>query len=622
MSASIDRARRSVRLRSREQKASIALGVIVATQALWLFVALRGGWYTEADLPNLAAANGRKLDLGYLTESIGGHLGIPGRATYWILNRVAPLNWELTVALRAALQAIATILLYRLIVLLVGSRSWLILVVACYAFNPLLLPGLAWLSSGIGLAASQLFVLISLVCHVQYTRSKRVWYAVAVGSSLMLAIFFADQAILTVLIYPILSFGFLYTGPPSVRLRSALARWPGWLAVAAAPTAFVALYLRGDYNRGSATFGLSPAWEVARSEWLDVLGPALVGGPWRWAANPVAYVSYARPPAVAVLVGQLAILVVLVIGWRRTGPRVLAATSLPVISGIGGVLLVGRGRYDVLGTFITPILRYSFQVAVPLAVGITLCFALTPELQAAKAAVRVRTEDTEYSLPAYLSVLAAVLVLAASFVSGAAFVRRFWDNPAKHYIDNLIVGARAAGPEVNIYDSAINGDVIPYIEPNHYVSDVLRLAGVQARYDDPSSEPVVAAPDGRLVAARFVPAADARGPAKPGCGTYIGGRGSWLIAFSSTMSTKDWYLRLELYQPRPNRFSVEIIDRDGAILAPARGATVAVSRKLEAVNLRLPISSPTALVIRTDDPATTLCLVHTYVGVPLPRVAK
>ena len=96
---------------SREQ---VALSAIVVSQAVWLGLVMLRGWYSAADLPNLAYANGRDLDWDYLTSTLGGHFGVAQRLVYWLLNRAAPLEWWLTVFIRLAFQALTTVLLWRL----------------------------------------------------------------------------------------------------------------------------------------------------------------------------------------------------------------------------------------------------------------------------------------------------------------------------------------------------------------------------------------------------------------------------------------------------------------------------------------------------------------------------
>ena len=102
----------------------LLLGLVVVTQSAWLALVLGRGWYSSADLPNLAFANGRDLDWDYLTSTLGGHFGVAPRLMYWLLNRAAPLEWWPTVLIRLAWQAGATVLLWRLMRTLAGPRPW------------------------------------------------------------------------------------------------------------------------------------------------------------------------------------------------------------------------------------------------------------------------------------------------------------------------------------------------------------------------------------------------------------------------------------------------------------------------------------------------------------------
>src|SRR5205807_4796015 len=124
-----------------------------------LFWVMNRGWYLQSELSNLADARGKALTWSYLSQSIGGHFGPIGRFDYWLMSRYAPLNYPLTAAVRVAFQAVTTVLLYRPLVLVAGRRWRNMTIIALYAFSPLLLPGLVWLSSGIGLAQAQALVM-------------------------------------------------------------------------------------------------------------------------------------------------------------------------------------------------------------------------------------------------------------------------------------------------------------------------------------------------------------------------------------------------------------------------------------------------------------------------------
>ncbi|HET6210708.1 MAG TPA: hypothetical protein VFD94_10020 [Jatrophihabitans sp.] len=617
---------------------TIAVTVLVAVQAVWLAVILGRGWYTEADLPNLGAATGQPLDWHYLSASVGGHFGAPGRLMYWLLNRLAPLNWQLTVLVRLVLQLVATLLLWRLLLRLVGRRPWLVVLLALYALNPILVPGLAWLTSGLGLAAGQVVVLLMLLAHVRYTRHGLLRHAVLTALLALAALSLADQTLSCFVLLPLLSLGFLHQGSLGQRLRQARDRWPGWLALVLAVGGFALVYLAGSYNTGTSRFGPSAGWSIIRTEWLDVIGPSVIGGPWRWAWNVNAYISYADPPTAAVLLGQLGLVALAVLSYRARGWRAVPALAIPVLVALSGVLVVGRARYDVLGTFVAPLLRYSFYLPLALPIGLALAFAPSLDELHARDEARVRAlppaqdespapadragtgqsdqgDQRELSRP--LVALASVAVLMLSTWSSARFAARFWQNDGRRYVDNLVAGARAGGPELSVYDSDARPDVMAYVEPNHYVSDILRLARVPVHYNGPASNPVVADLDGRLRPSSFFRSADFATPSKPGCGVYVHGVGSWRLPLNRPLPAKDWFLRLELYQPRSNSFTVEVLDSAGRPLALTGGSAVSVTGQLAAVIRRIDFGTPATVLLRSSSAATNLCLAHSYVGVPL-----
>jgi hypothetical protein len=612
---------------------SYAMVAVTIAQAVWLTVILSRGWFTEADLPNIGAASGRPLSWQYLSDPIGGHFGAPNRLLYWLLNRAAPLNWQLTVAVRVVLQAVATVLLWRLLVLLIGRRRWLPVLLLGYAVNPVLIAGLAWFTSGLGLVSAQVSVLLMVIEHVRYTRDGRLHHAVLVAVLAVLSLTLADQSLSCLLLLPLLSVGFLHRGSLRQRLDAARGRWPGWLTLAAGLLILAGYYLSGPYNTGSQHFGPAAAWSIVRTEWLDVIGPSFAGGPWRWRWAGDSYLPFAVPPTAAVLVGQLALFAVVLLSYRARGWSALLSWTMPFSVALIGVVLVGRGRFDVLGTFVTPLPRYSFYLALTLPIGAALAFApaldevepggpVAPERDARSGSKATSGPDARSEqLPVPRSVVAAavIAVLGASLVSGARFAGRFWQNDARQYVANLVTGARAGGPNLSVYDTDARPDVMSYVEPNHYLSDILRLAHVTVSYNGPAINPYAADNDGRLGPSVFFGSADFAGPGKPGCGTYVRGVGTWPLQLSTPLGFRDYFLRLELYQPHPNAFSVRVLDRQGRSLASTGGSAVSSTGSLVAVIRRLEFGSPATIVLSSTDPATNLCLTHSYVGVPLAR---
>lgn len=588
----------------RFDRTRLVLGGIVLAQAVWLGMAIGRGWYTQADFSNLAEAVGQPMSWSYLREPLGGHFGPTGRIAYWLLARTGALDYTLTIALRVALQALGTVLLYRVICRLAGRSPLNLAIVGLYAVSPLLLPGLAWLTSGIGLALGQVFALLAIETHLRAEQSRRDTTALATGVLLALA---GVNWIAVVLLLPILSFGCVYVGSPRDRLHEFATRWRGW-AFTLAPLVVVTSLVLALGDLTARRLGLGSMYRLVRDDWLRGVAPSLIGGHWRWFAPPGTYVGFFAPSDAIILLGQLAFAVLLIIGYRRTGWRALIGWSLPAVMIFASMVVVGTGRYETYGGLLAITPRYSFAVAAPLAIGIAI--SLSPATAQRSIGFPVRHQR------AAVAVLVVALA-ASSVVSGVRFTHYWSQNPSKRYVDTLLASARAAGPHPNVYDTVLPQNVVSAVEPRHRVKDVLQLGGVHATYEDPRSEPLVATADGRLTRSVFVPAAIGLGSLKVNCGTYIRGSGVWTIPLSKAVPAGEWYLRFELYQNAPSTITVDLVDADGRVVHPVRGADIAVGT-LAALNLRLPAFAPVSVRVHSHAAATSLCLVRTLIGAPFP----
>jgi hypothetical protein len=599
-----------------------ALMAVIGLQAFWLGALMLGGWYSGADLANLGVATGQSLDSHYLTLSAGGHFGAPARFVYWVLNRIAPLNWPLTVLLRLLLQAGATYLLWRLIEELVGRRTWVSWVMALYAFSPLLVPASFVFSNGLGVMVAQTAILGALLLHVRYTRNGQLWQALSAAVLVLLGLVFADEAIILVAVLPLLSLGFLHQGPLRKRLRASAHRWQGWAVFAAAAGVLLGLYQTGDYLPRTGGFTVADAWDIAHTEWTHVLGPALVGGPWVWSYHSQEWAAYAAPPIFTQVLGQVALIALVVLSVRATGRRALLAWSMPVLTTIGGAVLVGFARHAYLGTFIAPILRYSYFTAATLALGVCLAFARPeqPEPKEFDELEEAFELSSNRTLGPRTPATAAGLVLLLSVVSTFGFAARFWDNPASSYVGQLRQAARAAGPTAELYDTPVPNAVLPRLEPNHFISDLLALADVPVVFGGSSPTPLFATDTGALVPSTFLSVADVTSSTTAPCGTFLSGAGSVTVRLGPLVDAGEWYLQLQLYQPRPNTFTLEVRDPEGKLLELAGGGdTARLTGTLVAIHRRVARGVPATLTLTTHDTATNACLVHAYVGGPFPK---
>lgn len=602
----------------------VAIALIIAAQAIWLGILAAQGWYYQADFSNLAQANGRGMSWSYLTLSQGGHLSILDRAVYWVLNRVAPLNHPLTIALRLLAQAASTYLLAKLLIVLVGRRRGVLVVLGLYAFSPLLIQGTLWLTASIALLGSQLLLLLALLGHVRYALTRQLRWAVAASGGIFGATLFSEQAATTALILPILSLGFLHAGSLRARVRATVSCWREWTMIAAPLVAFLAYFFAiGNYGSAAKTIGPFDAIKLVSVEWTASIVPALVGGPWVWSGKGDNYLGLADPSVPLRIVCVAVLAVVVAAGVRRTGWSALAAWSMPLLTAGVGILVVGAGRYETLGLLIAKTFEHSYFSALPAALAVTLSLWRTdPDRIRERLAGGNRSDDEPRGragrLPLLLRAGGAILVVAVaagSITSGITYTQRWAQSPAHEYVTRLLSDVRHADKRSSLYDTAVNQVVIPRIVPAHYVSDVLRLAHAQATTDVVQGPfAVVAREDGRLGRAGFFSVARGSGAVSPYCRQLVQGVGTWQLDLDAAPSTGRFYMRFSFFQQRRSTLDFAVIDKDGRRVAPVAGERTSVAVNVGSIALRLPSVAPRAIVVRSHSAATNICLVKAEIG--------
>jgi hypothetical protein len=595
------------------------LGLIVGVQAGWFGYLAGRGWFYGDDLSYLGAATGESLTWHYLSAPVNDHF-VPGlRLLFWLMNRATGLNYDVTILARMILQAVATGLLYRLLVLLAGRRPGVLLLTGWYALGSLLLPGSLWLTTSVDLLCSQVLVILAIDLHVRYTATGRIRLALGVAAALLGAVAFWELSGLTALLLPIVSLGFLHPGTVGQRLRAALRRWPGWLAIAAALAGWLGYFVSGPYGGAAHTLGVGSALHVLRVGWLDALGPALVGGPWRWFYRGEVYFPIADPPLAGVLLGQACVVVAVLVGWHRTGARSLLAWSLPVLTFVLSTLVVALGRFQVFGDLTPRSYNYAFPVAVPLAVAAALALLPSP---AAEVAARA-TDPDEYPAPVagaprrriLLPVLAA-LFLVSSGLSAATFNHRWAQNPARSYVHRLTTSVRAAGPEVNLWDSRVPPSVMAFFATHNHVSDVLRLARLPAQFQDATTQPMLVTDNGSLAPAALFPVATQAGPATKSCTRLVQGRGQWSIPLTRKLGANEYFVQISYLQQKASVLYLAVRDGAGRVVEPEGGQRRELPYQLANIYLRLPLASVGTLEIRSEGLDTNVCIGAVVVGVP------
>jgi len=602
------------------------LATIVALQAIWLGVLMSRGWYYQADFSNLASATGRRLSLSYLTSAQGGHLAPADRLTYWFFNRIAPLNHSLTIALRLAVQAVTTVLLARVLTLLVGRRPGVLVVVGLYAFTPMLVQTQLWFTAAVAFLPSQLLLLLALQGHLRYWVNRTLKTALWTSAAVFAATMFSEQAAVTVLIFPMLSAGFLFSGTWRERVKATAACWPEWAAIAAPLLGFVTYFLAsGKYtNDQSSAISLTVghAVRVLMVEIRETLLPAMAGGPLNWLGTPSNYLSLSAPPAWFQFLAFVLVTALIVITVRRTGRIALLAWAMPLVVLVIGMLIVAAGRYAALGSLIARQYEHTGYVAIPLAIAACLAFYATtpPEIRERIGSGPGEVVVEPMSAQPWVRWVAgglAVGVVIASLGSALTYTSWWSKNPAHRFVRNLDAHLRVAGPNVAIYDTPLNQTIIPGIEPAHYASDLVGLMDLHARFNTTGSAQVIVGADGSLQrASLFVVARGLQAPS-PSCAAIVKGVGTWTVALSRQPKPGEYYLSLSYLQTSASVVYLTVTDPAGHSVAPVRGQRTELPPGLGEFTARLPITTPHAVVIRSESLATNVCISQVVLGAPI-----
>ena len=609
--------------------------MILLVQASWNGWLSARGWFYQDDLSAMDEASGRRLGWKFLSMPVNDHL-VPGyRLVFWLQRNTDPLNYAQTVVVRTLLQTLAIWLLYRLLVLLFGHRPGVLVILALYAVNPLIVANLTWLTTAACLVPAEIAAITALNGHVRYTVSGQLRWAAVSGVALLVGMCFWEKTAIIGGMLPILSLGYLSAGTVGNRLRQLAGNWRGWLLTASPPLLFVAYFLGHHYGGSARGVKLSDLIGVVRTGWLKTATPALFGGPWHWFDAGTAYVSWSAPSGLAVVGCQLAFAVLVVAGLLRNGPRSLVGWSLPLLSVAIGTVMVAIGRFFAFGDLVAITMRYSFDFALALALGVAL--ALLPSNPAA-----IRRRAVALPLPTETEVINAgnhaatgvrvapsvaggrlvtigccVVLTLSSMVSAWRFEQRWTQNPTKPYVDRLTTAVRKAGPQANLYDTSVSSTVVPYFfGPTMHLSRLLSWTNVKVRFDQTDTTPMLVDQQGNLVAANLLPAAFGVLAPRQTCEVLAHGVGTWRVPLTKQLPYGDGFLHLEYYQQRPSTLVVQIEDVSGKLVTPYTGGRVSFPVTLGAQLLRLNSVAATAVVIRSESSATNICIGGIVIGAP------
>jgi len=267
-----------------------------------------------------------------------------------------------------------------------------------------------------------------------------------------------------------------------------------WVAVAAFPALFIAVYVLSGLAGRSYVPGERPYLPYLAIGWFEVFVPL------SFLNTPLSSSAPTTTAWVVVVCGQLAFWSLVWATWRRTSLALRGWALVICVFGVN-MLMVGSVRLPAYGAEIAYPLRYYPEILLFLPVALALGLRQGVERSPRLAWERTRVGRT--ALAAFAG------LYAFSFVIQAPVIGRASEGvQVRGWIDNLRQDLTLAVDRgvVRLVDSEVPEYVIPlWLTPLNRVSTILGLLQVDAVYNELSASPSVVRPDGRIAEATFQP---------------------------------------------------------------------------------------------------------------------
>jgi hypothetical protein len=527
------------------------------------WVAAAGGFFADDVILEGRAATHPLWSAEYLLYDHDGHL-MPGAFLLaGVLADAWPLQWVAPAVSLVALQALASLAVFRLLRLLLGDRPVVLVPLALYLFSPVTLPVFAWWSAAVNALPLQIGLAWVAGDAVQLARTRRWRYALTGTAAFALALsFFAKSVLAPFFAFAVVAL-LLRTQADPTPIRSAVRRcaplWAGaGIVLVAWGWAYVSLVdspTASDPGSFADSVGAA-ARGIARGPL-----PALFGGPWTWSRTggpPVA-----GPPTVLVVAACLTAVTLLAatirrrrgsgVIWLLVGGHVAASAALMVLGRFTGELA------DVL-----PLSLRHFNdgaVVIAAALALTLLCPVRP------------FEPLLTPRGRRVVVPVAVAVFVGSCLWSTATFARLWaDNPMEPYLETARASLAEAGDEP-LLDQAVPPEILwGEAYPNNQASLVFAPLQQRPEFATSTSRLRMIDDTGRVVDAQVGPAASVAPGEQPDCGHRLSGDTVTVVPLSGRLFEWSWTVRLDYLASRSGQMQVSLSTGLPALVDVERGA--------------------------------------------------
>lgn len=351
---------------------SLVVAALVVANIGYRWLISLPGYFWQDDYYITAWAEQNPLDSWFLFLPFSDHFQPLGFALAWVCQRLFPGSYAAGMLWTAVIYAASIWVFYRLLVRLYGWRPQFYLLILLWGFSIFTVQSYLWYAASLYLAPYLLLVPLALWAAVAYLDQPRTWRLVVVFGTSVAAVlahtFGAIVPVLTAALVVAMGLGSASSTP----WWKALSRQWLLILVQSIPVAMVIVFylMRASSGREVTIEPLAGLLFVFR-EFVWVIIPGLVGGPWRYNGYLSPEFPNLTPLAVILALQFLVVLVVL----ARIKPRafMLWILMIGVVAGLLATVTLGRGGGDT-----SLVIRYAAPGLIPLALALSLTVASRP----------------------------------------------------------------------------------------------------------------------------------------------------------------------------------------------------------------------------------------------------
>ena len=176
----------------------VVAAVLIALSVAWRAGITRRGYLTVDDFPLISQADAAGLGPDYLLALYNNHFMPAAHLLTWVTHRLTGYEYWPYATLLIIGQAVVSIALYRLLVLMLPP-SWAVLVPLClFLFTPLTLEVSAWWAVGVNMLPMQLAMVLAVGAFVRYADTGARRHLLTLGLAVVLGLVFFEKSLLVV----------------------------------------------------------------------------------------------------------------------------------------------------------------------------------------------------------------------------------------------------------------------------------------------------------------------------------------------------------------------------------------------------------------------------------------